>query len=66
MWFMEHSKGLKKYENCILTFVVVALNIAMMGICFDFYYDLNDDTMMKDIMSGVYSGMPDGHNMQTL
>lgn len=63
---MEHSTGLKKYENCILTFVVVALNIAVMGICFDFYYDLNDDTMMKDIMSGVYSGMPDGHNMQTL
>ncbi|MDE6845524.1 MAG: hypothetical protein K2J99_07140 [Lachnospiraceae bacterium] len=63
---MEHSKGLKKYGNCILTFIVVALNIAVMGICFDFYYDLNDDTMMKDIMSGVYSGMPDGHNMQTL
>lgn len=37
-----------------------------MGICFDFYYDLNDDTMMSDIMSGVYTGTPDGHNMQTL
>ena len=63
---MKHSNGIKKYENCILTFVIVALNIAVMGICFDFYYDLNDDTMMKDIMSGVYSGIPDGHNMQTL
>lgn len=63
---MKHSMELKKYENCILAFVVVALNIAVMGIYFDFYYDLNDDTMMKDIMSGIYSGMPDGHNMQTL
>ncbi len=63
---MKISKGLKKYENCILTFMIVAANLAVMGICFDFYYDLNDDTMMKDIMSGVYSGIPDGHNMQTL
>jgi hypothetical protein len=37
-----------------------------MAVCFDFYYDLNDDVMMKDIMSGVYTGTPDGHNMQTL
>lgn len=55
-----------KYKNCILAFVIVAINVVVMGICFEFYYDLNDDTMMKDIMSGVYSGMPDGHNMQTL
>ncbi len=63
---MRHGNRLKKYENYILTFAIMALNIAVMGICFDFYYDLNDDTMMKDIMSGVYSGIPDGHNMQTL
>lgn len=56
----------KKYENCILTFIVMLLNVILMGICFDFYYDLNDDTMMKDIMSGVYTGTPDGHNIQTL
>lgn len=55
-----------KYKNCILTFAIVAINVVVMGMCFDLYYDLNDDTMMKDIMSGVYSGMPDGHNMQTL
>ena len=38
----------------------------LMGIFFDFYFDLNDDTMMRDIMAGLYSGVPDGHNMQTL
>lgn len=42
------------------------MNVLLMGICFDFYYDLNDDTVMLDIMSGAYSGTPDGHNMQTL
>lgn len=38
----------------------------LMGFFFEFYFDMNDDTMMRDIMSGVYSGTPDGHNMQTL
>lgn len=33
---------------------------------FDFYYDLNDDVLIKDILSGVYSGTPDGHTMQLL
>lgn len=46
--------------------LTIVVNIALLGICFDFYYDLNDDVMMKDIMAGVYTGTPDGHNMQTL
>lgn len=63
---MKHDMGKKKYENCILTLVVMAVNMLLMGVLLDFYYDLNDDTMMHDIISGVYSGIPDGHNMQTL
>lgn len=63
---MKRGMGIKKYENCILTLIVMAVNVLLMGILFDFYYDLNDDTMMHDIMSGIYSGIPDGHNMQTL
>lgn len=63
---VEKGNSFKKYGNCILTLFVVAVNVLLMGICFDFYYDLNDDTMMLDIMSGIYSGTPDGHNMQTL
>lgn len=56
----------RKYENCILTLAVMGASAFLMGFLFDFYYDMNDDTMMRDIMSGVYSGTPDGHNMQTL
>lgn len=44
----------------------MGISAILMGICFDFYFDLNDDIMMRDIMSGIYSGTPDGHNMQTL
>lgn len=63
---MKRKEYCKKYENCILTFIIMLLNVILMGVCFDFYYDLNDDTMMKDIMAGIYTGTPDGHNMQTL
>lgn len=44
----------------------MGISALLMGVFFDFYFDLNDDTLMRDIMSGVYSGTPDGHNMQTL
>ena len=63
---MEYGKRIKSNENCIPALIFIVINVVLMGICFDFYYDLNDDTMMHDIMSGVYSGTPDGHNMQTL
>lgn len=33
---------------------------------FDFYYDLNDDTFIKDIVSGVYTGTPSGYCIQML
>lgn len=63
---MKWERGLTKYGNCILVLIVTAVSVLLMGICFDFYYDLNDDTMMHDIMAGIYTGTPDGHNMQTL
>lgn len=63
---MRQDKGIRKYENCILALLFIAANVVLMAICYDFYYDLNDDTMMHDIMAGIYSGTPDGHNMQTL
>ena len=56
----------EKYKNCIIAILTIAVNIVLLSTCFDFYYDLNDDVMMKNIMAGVYTGTPDGHNMQTL
>lgn len=34
--------------------------------CFNFYYELNDDVLIKDILSGIYTGSPEAHNMQML
>lgn len=44
----------------------MGISALLMAFFFDFYFDINDDTLMRDIMSGIYSGTPDGHNMQTL
>lgn len=35
-------------------------------LCFDFTYALNDDTALKDILSGTYTGVPEAHNIQML
>ena len=64
--FMKKEAFRTKYANCIAILAVIVIHVIVMAGVFDFYYDLNDDTMMKDIMSGVYTGIPDGHNMQTL
>lgn len=63
---MKFHKIWEKHKNCIAIFLTALVNIVLLSVFFDFYYDLNDDVLMKDIMAGVYTGTPDGHNMQTL
>lgn len=63
---MRVRKLWDKYGDYIAVGLTIVLNILLINHFFAFYYDLNDDIMMKDIMAGVYTGTPDGHNMQTL
>lgn len=56
----------KEKENEILAFAFVVLGAVIAAIFFDYYYDLNDDSAIKDILAGVYMGTPDGHNIQML
>ncbi len=56
----------KRYENQILASLLVLLLLLFAGMRYDYYYDLNDDVQMKDIMAGVYTGIPEGHNIQML
>jgi hypothetical protein len=56
------SPGLNLIVSALLTLAVVLIT-AVIG---DFYFDLNDDVLMKDILSGAYTGLPAGHNIQML
>ena len=53
-------------RNFITAFLITAVMALTVGLLFDFYFDLNDDVLMKDILSGAYTGTPAGHNIQML
>lgn len=50
---------------CAVSGFTLAL-VLVPAVCFDFYYDLNDDTVIKDILSGTYTGAPSGYSIQML
>ena len=37
-----------------------------LALAWDFYFDLNDDVLMKDILSGRFTGTPESRNIQML
>ena len=45
---------------------ITALLWLILGLAFRYYYDLNDDVMIKDIISGIYTGTPEAHNNQMM
>lgn len=60
-------KYLKKIDiNSIIAGGATILLLFVISIFFDFYYDMNDDLLIHDIISGVYTGSPQGHNIQML
>lgn len=63
---MVLKKALKKNENWIWTALLLFAIAVFTGLRYDYYYDLNDDVLMKDILSGAYTGTPEGHNIQML
>lgn len=63
---MMFRRAGEKEKNCIMMILTIIVNIMLLSLFFDFYYDLNDDVLMKDILSGAYTGTPEGRNMQNL
>ena len=62
---MDDRTGVKAAKVCG-AFVYTLLLALLLSVLFDFYYDLNDDTMIKDIVSGAYTGSPSGYCIQML
>ena len=63
---MINSNTQDKMNNIVLSFLVVIGVYIATACCFDFFYDLNDDMVIKDILAGAYSGTPNGHTNQML
>ena len=56
----------KKNEDVIMAFLGVIFLAIFIGIRWDYYYALNDDVLMKDIVAGIYTGTPNAHNIYML
>lgn len=63
---MINTNTKKKVRDVILSFTVVLGIYVFCAYFFDFFYYLNDDMAIKDILSGIYTGKPDGHTNQVL
>lgn len=57
---------MKEKEDLLLSLIYIACLLVIVGLFYDYYFDLNDDVLMKDILAGVYTGSPEGHNIQML
>lgn len=55
-----------KNQNRMMMLLTGAVIWLLLALCFDFYYDLNDDVVIKNIISGAYTGTPEGHTLQLL
>lgn len=63
---MMEDRAVVKAAKVCGAFVFTFLLVLLLTVQFDFYYDLNDDTMIKDIVSGAYTGQPSGYCIQML
>lgn len=53
-------------DRLVMVFLFTGILIICLAVRFDFYYDLNDDTAIRDILSGRYTGVPNGYCIQML
>ena len=52
--------------NILLALCIALITWGIVAVGFDFFYDLNDDVLIKDILSGSYTGTPSGYNNQMM
>ncbi len=55
-----------RHMDFLLSLFITGAGTAVLAVFFDVWYTINDDVMLKDILSGAYTGTPDGHCVQML
>ena len=58
---MNYGRKLWEEKEALVIWVLVTGVLAFVSIICPPYYSMNDDVMMKSILSGSYTGSPDGH-----
>lgn len=63
---IDKLKESAKWQEYTIAAGVTLLLVVVISILFDYYYCMNDDTTMRDILCGSYTGTPEGRNIQML
>lgn len=63
---MKEEQRLRTIRDLLLALTAALLCAIAVGYFYDCYYDLNDDVLIKDILSGTHTGAPEGRNIQML
>lgn len=63
---MSPTKKTHNIKDIMLAICCTVVLIIVVGILFDYYYEFNDDVLMKNMLSGAYSGKPSSYNIQML
>lgn len=63
---MDYKAIWKKEENRIIPLLCLLVLFAAVGISCEYYLDMNDDVLIRDILSGRYTGTPELLNVQML
>ena len=62
----DSLQAAKKWQEYGIAAGVTLLLVVVVSLLFDYYYCMNDDTTMRDILCGSYTGTPEGRNIQML
>ena len=63
---MKSKTFYKKYENILLTSLAVVIFAVFIYTKYDLIYELNDDTVIRNLLSGTYTGIPTAMNNQMM
>ncbi|MCD8326224.1 MAG: hypothetical protein LUC90_05930 [Lachnospiraceae bacterium] len=55
-----------RHKNTLLSLLIVGAGTVVLAVFFDVWFTINDDVMIRDILSGAYTGTPNAHCIQML
>ena len=61
----KESTGQSRAAGLLLLSVFALAAALLLGRIFPYYYDLNDDALMAQILAGSYTGEPELRNIQS-